>query len=199
MGLKIIIFDPYTIALQGMTDVLQPVEGFEIIGSFTKGSDLLSCVKANSADMVILNLMLKSSEGLELIEKIKKMRKRLKIMMFTDANDRLICRRALEIGANALLSEDTTGSELVHSIITVAKGNDILPSFLVEEKRNAILSEMEVGILNMILNEYTNDEIAKELFISKRTVENYITNIYHKLGVEGRISAVREAIRLKIV
>jgi two-component system vancomycin resistance associated response regulator VraR len=182
-----------------MTEILEKREEFKVVGAFTSGSELLSFVKSNPSDILLLNLLLKSSEGLELLEKIKRLRKKLRIIIFADVNDRLICKRALEIGVNAILSVDVTGSDVIHSLIAVGKGNDILPSFLVEEKRNALLTEMEVGILKMILNEYTNDEMAKELFISKRTVENHITNIYHKLGVEGRISAVKEALRLKIV
>jgi two-component system vancomycin resistance associated response regulator VraR len=54
-------------------------------------------------------------------------------------------------------------------------------------------------VLELMANEYTNEEIAKELYMSRRTVESHVTNIFQKLGVNSRIGAVREAIRLKLV
>jgi two-component system vancomycin resistance associated response regulator VraR len=58
---------------------------------------------------------------------------------------------------------------------------------------------METKVLAMVVEEYTNDRIAKELYISRRTVESYVASICNKLGVDSRIGAVREAIRLKLV
>jgi two-component system vancomycin resistance associated response regulator VraR len=67
------------------------------------------------------------------------------------------------------------------------------------ENVKAVLSEIETQVLELMANEYTNEEIAKELYMSRRTVESHVTNIFQKLGVNSRIGAVREAIRLKLV
>jgi two-component system vancomycin resistance associated response regulator VraR len=69
-----------------------------------------------------------------------------------------------------------------------------------ENKNNStILSEVETKVLKLIANEYTNDQIAAELFISRRTVEAHVASICRKLEVDSRIGAVREAIKLKLV
>jgi two-component system vancomycin resistance associated response regulator VraR len=81
----------------------------------------------------------------------------------------------------------------------VGKGNAILPAFVVEENTSAILSETETNILKLIADEYTSDAIAKEYYISRRTVESHVTSICKKLGVESRIGAVREAVKLKLI
>jgi two-component system vancomycin resistance associated response regulator VraR len=103
------------------------------------------------------------------------------------------------MGVNALLKKDTSYSELISDIINVGKGNDIIPNFLVTDNISALLSETEAKVLSLMANEYTNEEIAKELFISQRTVESHVTNILRKLGVNSRVGAVREAMKLKLV
>jgi two-component system vancomycin resistance associated response regulator VraR len=146
-----------------------------------------------------MNLMLKSSEELETVEEIKSVQKDIKIIMLVDQQEEMIYNRALEMGVKALLPKDTSYSELISDIISVGKGNDIVPDLLMKENVKAVLSEIETQVLELMANEYTNEEIAKELYISRRTVESHVTNIFQKLGVNSRIGAVREAIRLKLV
>jgi two-component system vancomycin resistance associated response regulator VraR len=103
------------------------------------------------------------------------------------------------MGVRAFLPKDTSYNELISCIQNVGRGNDVIPDFLVKESKQALLSEMETKVLQLIVEEWTNEEIAKALFISRRTVETYVANICKKLEVDGRIGAVREAIKLKLV
>jgi two-component system vancomycin resistance associated response regulator VraR len=64
---------------------------------------------------------------------------------------------------------------------------------------SAILSEMERQVLELIANERTNDEIAKQLYLSRRTVETYVSNICEKLGSINRVGAVRRAMEIGIL
>jgi two-component system vancomycin resistance associated response regulator VraR len=81
----------------------------------------------------------------------------------------------------------------------VGKGNYVIPDFVMEENTNTILTETETKILKLLVEENTNEEIAKEMFISRRTVESHISNIFRKLEVDSRIGAVRKAIALELV
>lgn len=199
MKLKIVLYDAYTLALQGMYDTLKAIHDFEIVGAYKEIDDLLECLKSKTADVAVMNLMLKSSLGLKSIENIKNIRKEIKIIILTETQDKIMYKRALEMGVNAFLQKDTSYNELINCIVSVGKGNDILPEFLVEGSSTAILSEVEMEVLKLIADEYTNDKIAKKLFISKRTVETHVTNICRKLGVDSRVGAVREAIRLELI
>jgi two-component system vancomycin resistance associated response regulator VraR len=199
MKLKIVLFDAYTLALEGIHDSIRKIHDFEIVGTFSKQEDLLACLKKNPVDVIVLNLMLKSSAELEAVEEIQSIQKDVKIIMLMDQRDELIYNRALQMGVKALLPKDTSYSELISDIVSVGKGNDIVPDFLMRENVKAVLSEIETQVLELMANEYTNEEIAKELYMSRRTVESHVTNIFQKLGVNSRIGAVREAIRLKLV
>jgi two-component system vancomycin resistance associated response regulator VraR len=105
----------------------------------------------------------------------------------------------LEIGVNAFLKKDTSYSDLISVIVSVGKGNDVIPDFVMEENKNMILTETETKILKLLVEENTNEEIAKEMYISRRTVESHISNIFRKLEVDSRIGAVRKAISLELV
>jgi two-component system vancomycin resistance associated response regulator VraR len=199
MKLRIALFDAYTLALQGMHETMKSIHDFDIVGAYTEEQELLQCLKTQTVDIVVLNLMLKSSLGLELVGDVKKAQKETKIIVLTESQDELTYKRATEIGVNAMLQKDTSCSELLGVIISVGKGNNIIPDSIMQDSAHTILSEIETKVLRLVVNEYTNAQIAKELYISSRTVESHITNVCKKLEVESRIGAVKEAIRLDLV
>jgi two-component system vancomycin resistance associated response regulator VraR len=103
------------------------------------------------------------------------------------------------MGVNGLLRKDTSYSQLISDILNVAKGNDIIPNSLVSGNLGKILSETELKVLELMVYEHTNEEIAQKLYISKRTVESHVSDILQKLNVNSRAGAVREAVKLKLV
>jgi two-component system vancomycin resistance associated response regulator VraR len=199
MSLKIVLFDAYKLALMGMESTLKAIRDFEVLGAFSQESELIKCLEENKIDIVIMDLMLKSSNGINFIEKIKKLQNNVKIIILSEANDELVIKREMEMGVNAILRKDTSYSELISSIISVSKGNDIFPDTIVSNIDNSILSDMEQKVLECIAGELTNDEIAKKLFISRRTVESYVSNICEKLGSINRVGAVCKAMKLGIL
>jgi two-component system vancomycin resistance associated response regulator VraR len=201
MKLKIALMDEYALALQGLYDNLKSVPDFEIVGAFTEIDKLLLCLQQSSADIVIVDLMLKDSHGLEVISRIREVQSEIKliVLMISGEFEEVVYDKALEMGVKAFLQKNTSYNELINCIINVGKGNDVIPDFLVREGGKKRLSEMETKVLELIVKEYTNERIAKELYISKRTVENHVKNICRKLGAEGRVGIVREALRLKLI
>jgi two-component system vancomycin resistance associated response regulator VraR len=143
--------------------------------------------------------MLKSSQGLEMIDRIKTIQQDIKIIVLSEATDELVIKRAIEMGVNAILRKDTSYSELINSVVSVAKGNDIFPDTIVGSIKSSILTDMEQKVLECIAGEYTNDEIAKKLYISRRTVESYVSNICEKLGTVNRVGAVCKAMKLGLL
>jgi two-component system vancomycin resistance associated response regulator VraR len=199
MKLKILLYDAYTLALESICETMKKIHDFEIVGAFSNREDLVACLKEQLVDVVVLNLMLKSCEELETVRQIKSIQEQVKIIVLMDQKEGIIYERALEMGVNAFLRKDTSYSELISDIVNVAKGNDIIPDSLISESVDTILSETEMKVLRMMVYESTNEEIAKKMFISRRTVESHVSDILQKLGVSSRAGAVREAVRLKLV
>jgi two-component system vancomycin resistance associated response regulator VraR len=199
MALQVVLYDAYKLALLGMYDMIKTIRDFEVLGAFSEEDELMECFKHNRVDVIVLDLMLKSSRGLEVIERLKTIQRDVKMIVLSENQDELVTKRAIELGVNAILRKDTSYSELISSIISVSKGNDIFPDTIVTNIHGSILSEMEQKVLECIAGELTNEEIAKKLYISRRTVETYVANICEKLGAINRVGAVCKAMRLGIL
>jgi two-component system vancomycin resistance associated response regulator VraR len=199
MALQVVLYDAYKLALLGMHDMLKTIRDFDVLGAFSGEDELMECFRRNKVDVIVLDLMLKSSRGLEIIERIKDIQKDVKMIVLSENTDELVIKREIELGVNAILRKDTSYSELISAIVSVSKGNDIFPDMIVTSIHGSILSEMERRVLECIAGELTNEEIAKKLYISRRTVETYVANICEKLGAINRVGAVCKAMRLGIL
>jgi two-component system vancomycin resistance associated response regulator VraR len=199
MALRIILGDAYKIALLGMEDMLKTIRDFEVVGFFAEKKELLECLRKNKVDVAVINLMLKSNQDLGVIGEMKAIQADLRVIAMVNTQESLVIKRAIELGASAVIGKDTSYSDLVSTITSVAKGNVIYPDVVMDDIDSAILSEMERQVLELIANERTNDEIAKQLYLSRRTVETYVSNICEKLGSINRVGAVRRAMEIGIL
>jgi two-component system vancomycin resistance associated response regulator VraR len=199
MALRVVLYDAYKLALLGMDDSIKTIHDFEVLGAFSDEEELIKCLETERVDVVVLDLMLKSSNGLDLIEHVKEIQENVKVIILSESQDELMIKREIEMGVNAILRKDTSYSELIGSILSVAKGNDIFPDAIVASVNSSILSDLEQKVLECIAGELTNDEIAKKLYISRRTVETYVSNICEKLGTINRVGAVCKAMKLGIL
>ena len=198
--LKIAVIDDHELVLDGICAQLAKEEKFDIIGAFTEVEELKLCLKCKKVDILIMDLMLKDIHGFELIKQLKQMHLSFpKIILISGFYDPMLHKRANELGVKAFLPKETSTTELISTIINVASGNCVIPDTLLEGQENHLLTEVELKILKLIAEEYSNAQISKELFIIRRTVDTQVTNICTKLNVTGRVGAVREAVKLKLV
>lgn len=198
--IKIAIIDDHELVLQGVYERLKKEDKFEIIGAFTDVPDLMLCLKYKQVDILVMDLMLKDTHGFDLISKINQQVKKVpKIILLSGFYEELLHKRAMELGVKAFLPKETSYEILISTIYNVSNGNNVIPNTLLEKDTNILLTEIEIKVLELIAEEYSNEKIAKELFISRRTVDNHVSNICSKLNVMGRVGAVREAIKLKLI
>jgi two-component system vancomycin resistance associated response regulator VraR len=196
---RVLLYDAYIIALEGINDTLKKLHDFDVVGAYSEEEEVFDCLKSSQVDVIVANVMLKSNSGLDLISKIRGINKDVKIIVMTENQDEIVYKRAIELNVNAFLHKDSTYSELIGAIANVVKGNNIIPDFMFKDSDKSILTDMELKILQLIADEQTTEEIAKELYISRRTVESHVVNICGKLGVDTRIGAVRKATNLNIL
>lgn len=198
--IKLALIDDHELVLESLCNQLRKEERFEVVGSFTEVQDLILCLKYRKIDILIMDLMLKDTHGFDLIQQIKELNKDLpKIIILSGFYDIILHKRAYDLGVKAFLPKECSYYELISTVFNVYKGYSVIPDNLLEEKGSGFLTDLEIQILKLIAEECSNEKIAKELFISRRTVDTHVTNICSKLNVTGRVGAVREAVRLKIV
>ena len=200
MTINLALIDDHQLVLHGLEEKLQSVDQFTVVGSYDNVEGLIMCLKNKQVDVIIMDLMLKEMHGFELIKQIRELGYvDLKIILISGFYEELLHKRALELGVKAFLRKEVSYDELISCIINVAAGNHILPEFLVVHTEHVLLSDVEREVLSLLIAEFTNEKIAQALFISRRTVETHVSTICRKLGVNSRIGAVREGLKLKLI
>lgn len=200
MKIRMALIDDHQLVLEGLRNKLETIPEFDIIGAYATVEEFLICVKYKEIDIIVMDLMLDGVHGFDLVKKIKTIANSdARIILISGFYEEMLHKRALELGVKAFLRKETSYEELVSTIINVYQGNIVIPDFLISVEDNPILSEIELKVINLIVNEYTNEKISKELYVSRRTVETHVTNICRKFGVNSRIGAVREAIKLNLI
>lgn len=176
-----------------------------------KGIDIVS---NNKIDLVIMDLGLPNMNGIEATRKIRAKNKDIKIVILTSHDDEKEVLNALKAGANAYCSKEINPARLVEVVSSVLDGaawfdpsvsNVVLKaatnSYFPDEpeKNDYNLTSRESQILKLITQGYSNNEIAKELFVSINTTKAHVASILQKLEVDDRLQAALKALKNKIV
>ncbi|EMB59451.1 response regulator transcription factor [Streptococcus mutans] len=199
MSIKLAVIDDHKLVLQGLCKQLEEVDDIEILGSFTEVNALLLFLKQNEVDILISDLILKDTHGFDLVAKIgEEINPELKIILISGFYEELVHQQAIDMGVYAFLRKESSVKELIDCIHEVKRGNQIIPNSIIKEKTTTFLTPTEKEVLKLVAEEYTNEEIAKLLSMSHRTVASHVTAICQKLNVKGRVGAAREAIKMNL-
>ena len=199
MSIKLAVIDDHKLVLQGLCKQLEEVDDIEILGSFTEVNALLLFLKQNEVDILISDLILKDTHGFDLVAKIgEEINPELKIILISGFYEELVHQQAIDMGVYAFLRKESSVKELIDCIHEVKRGNQIIPNSIIKEKTTTFLTPTEKEVLKLVAEEYTNEEIAKILCMSHRTVASHVTAICQKLNVKGRVGAAREAIKMNL-
>lgn len=192
-----------------------PEEGgdeFALVGEAADGAEALSVVETARPDVVLLDLRMPGMDGIEALERIRRDWPEVAVVILTTYSDDELMIRALEAGARGYLLKDVGLGELFHAIRTVALGGVLVQpevmdrlvaqavrtrqakSSSVRSAAGPMLTEREKEVLTGLAQGERTKEIAARLKVTERTVWAHLSNIYSKLGVDSRASAVAVAI-----
>ena len=205
----IVIVDDHPIVRAGMRAILQSASDIEIVGEGENGADALRLVADLRPDVLALDVQLPDLNGLEVTRQLREKGTSTAILILTAHDDRQTIFGLLESGAVGYVLKDEALETLVNAVQTAARGETWLsPAVAGQVVRRAVagtpsgaseafsaLTPREVGVLRLIARGLDNTAIAQELILTKRTVQNHISNIYGKLGVASRTEAALLAVR----
>lgn len=221
--IKAILADDHRIFIEGLKCVLSKSEKykFEIVGVAHDGNELIDVVRRNPADLLILELNLPETDGLEAMKVIEKEHIPIRILTLSMYNEPKIVKSALKAGAAAYILKDKDIDELFHAMNEVFSGQTYIGDGVamsdhgngrgdignqhtdleVEDRfvKKYHLTKREMEILRLITKALSNKEIAKELFISDQTVSVHRKNIMRKLGVSNTAGLIKAAYDYSIV
>lgn len=209
----VVIVDDHPIVRAGMRAILDSARDINILGEGANGADALRLVDDFCPDVLVLDVQLPDLNGLEVTRQLREKSTATAVLILTVHNDPQTVFGLLESGAVGYVLKDEALETLVNAVRAAARGETWLsPAVASQVVRRAVngsplqavagfpeiqaaLTPREVETLRLLARGLDNTAIARELVVTKRTVQNHISNIYAKLGVTSRTEAMLYAIR----
>ena len=211
---RIVIAEDHTILREGLRSLLRTDPVFDVVGEAADGRDAVRCVENLSPDLVLMDLSMPRTNGLNAIQEIKKQNPETKIIALTVHKTEEYVLATLQAGANGYVLKDATHSELVMAIKNVLMGKCYLSPGISEkviegylEGRKTLktksawdtLTQREREILKLIAEGYKNKEIADYLYISLKTVEKHRSTLMKKLDLHNTAALTAFAVEKGLV
>jgi DNA-binding NarL/FixJ family response regulator len=201
----VLIVDDHAVVRSGLKLVLEADEGIEPVGEAGSARDAIFEARALKPDVILLDVVMPDQSGLEIIPTLLHENPDTKILVLSMQDDPRYVREAFDAGASGYVLKEAADSEVVAAVREVAGGGRYVDPELgarlvaaeSEERRRAEedpLSEREGEVLRLLALGHTNQEIAKQLYISVRTAETHRAHIMQKLRLTSRAELVRYAI-----
>lgn len=196
---KVAIIDDHAVVRMGVKYMLDVHKrDFAFAGEWSQGEGAAQFVAKADPDVVLLDIRMPDRDGLAVLEDILRVRPNQKIIMLTTSDADNDVYRALNLGAKGYLLKDRDAHEIPVAIDRVMNGGKFVPEAVMElfRKRQMTpnLTPREEEVMQNLRAGLTNETIATRMGISRDSVKLHLKNIFVKLGVEDRISALREAI-----
>ncbi len=211
--IQILIADDHKVFREGIVSILNQTERMNIIGQASDVQGILEQLKQGQPDVILMDITLKDSSGIEATKIVVKQYPNIKVLMLSMHSESHYIINALDAGAVGYLLKDAGTQEMMTAIQTVFNGDtyyskqvsDILVQHLTRKtplkksKQDIPLTPRETEILKLIAEEFSNPEIAQKLFISIRTVDTHRRNLLEKLQVKNTAGLVKYAIKNGII
>ncbi|SDM22606.1 response regulator [Kriegella aquimaris] len=204
--IKVAICDDHTMVLRGIETMLEDSDMIIITATYNLGKQLLAEIDNNLPNVLLLDINLPDSNGIELCRELIKKHPQLLIIGLSNYSETGFIKNMLRNGAKGYLLKNTDRQELILAITTVHKGGTYLPRNIQDILLNESignpsqitfipkLTRRETEVLHLVSKEHTNQEIAELLFISTKTVESHRNNLIQKLGVRNTAGLIRVAL-----
>lgn len=205
----VVIVDDHPIVRAGMRAILSAGADINVVGEGENGADALRLVDELCPDVLALDVQLPDLNGLEVTRRLRAQGKKTAILILTIHTDHETVFGLLEAGAVGYVLKDEAPETLVGAVRAAGRGESwFSPAVASQVVRRAVgspkvespevldaLTPREVDTLRLLAQGLDNSAIARALVVTKRTVQNHISNIYGKLGVSSRTEAMLYAIR----
>jgi DNA-binding NarL/FixJ family response regulator len=199
--MRVLIADDHRLILDSVRRALEDDGGFEVVAETQNGAQVLPLVREHNPEVVLLDVRMPNMDGLQCLDEIKRRHPETKVVMLSASSSQELIENALRRGASAYVLKSVDPSDLPSTIRQAASGTVFSAAVAGEDQtptgaKAAGLTEREIAILTELAKGHSNDEIAKELWVTQQTVKFHLTNIYRKLEVKNRTEATRAAYRL---
>jgi len=207
-NIRILIADDHSITRSGIKTLISVYDDLTLVGEAANGAEAIAMWDEVSPDVILMDINMPVIDGIEATVKIREKYPNIKIIALTSYVDKKLVKDILKAGAISYIIKNISPDELVKTIRDAYLGKTTFSSeaskVVVEELTNPSqerfnLTGKEHEVLKLLSKGSSNEDIAKELFISSHTVKFHISNILNKLGAVSRTEAVFVATKNNLV
>lgn len=208
--IRILIVDDHEVVRLGLAYLLSQYPQFLVVGEAATAKEAIEMMAKVAPDVVIMDVRLPGEDGIEACRRIVEQNPEVKVLMLTSYGDEELVIEAIMAGAKGYILKEVGNNELLRALEVVAKGQSVLDPVITREllermrhRSQGLLDELESltkqekRILALIAEGKTNREIAKAVYLSEKTVRNYVSNILSKLNLNNRAEAAVYGARYK--
>jgi DNA-binding NarL/FixJ family response regulator len=206
--ISVVVVDDHQIVRDGLVALLGALDGVEVVGTAADGKDAVHVVTEAGPDVVLMDIQMPELDGIEATRFITGRRPAPRVVMLTMNEDDDTVLSAIRAGASGYLLKGSSAAEVQNAVRAAAAGGMVFGAALADrvatyfatarpraqvEEPFPDLTDRERSVLDMLAAGRTNDQIARELFVSGKTVRNTVSSIYTKLHAAGRGEAIVKA------
>ena len=200
---RLLVVDDHEVVRQGLVALLDRREGFQVVAEAGSVAEAVEQARRFQPDIVVMDVRLPDGSGIEACREIRAELPDTRVVMLTSYPDEEAVLSAIVAGASGYLLKQVRGRDLVSALETVGRGGSLLDPAVTAKVLDrvrriatgtftdelAALTAQEQRILMLVAEGKTNKEIAAEIFLSDKTVKNYVSSILSKLNLERRAQA----------
>jgi len=211
MLIKVAIVDDHPMLIRGLKNMLDNTSFIEVTGTYLSGKELLNDLVQNRPHLLLLDIHMPGQKGDELAAVLHKQYPEIKILAFTNSEQQYYIRSMLQYGVMGYILKSSSESTLLEGIQTVYEGRQFFDAVIKDQVIKTLkneqvsglqkptLTEREKEVLELIAQNFSSQDIAGKLFISKRTVDFHRANLLLKLDVKNTNGLVSKGIELGLI
>lgn len=212
-NIKVLLVDDHKIVRDGIKLMLQPQAGIDVVAEAENGESVKEVLENTSVDVIVMDINMPGMNGIKTTKMVKDEYPEIKVLALTMSSDDSHIRQMVQAGASGYIMKSAGRDELTTAIHDVMSGkhyfsDQATQSIMMDLVKNKgkssapdpiHITERELEVLQMIVKEHTNQEIAEKLYISPRTVDAHRRNLLQKTGARNTAGLVKYAFQNGLV
>ena len=212
-NIKVLLVDDHKIVRDGIKLMLKSQAGIDVVAEADDGAKVIELLESTPVDVVVMDINMPEMNGIQATKLVKKEHPEIKVLALTMSSDDSHIRQMVQAGASGYIMKSAGREELTDAIQDVMSGkhyfsDQATQSIMMDLVKNkgkssapdpVHITDRELEVLQMIVKEHTNQEIAEKLYISPRTVDAHRRNLLQKTGARNTAGLVKYAFQNGLV
>lgn len=202
---KALVVDDHPLFAQATKNLLEEIENVEVVGIASSAKQCMELLAKFQPHFIFLDYRLPDQTGTEVAQQIQKLYPNIHIVIFTGIDTSDLFNNFIGLKVSGILSKESGARTIKNMVNCILDNHTMLPISLFRNMRLGTerigesdpLTKEEILMMNMLVKGLTHEQIAEQIHMSRRTIDNYLKKVYGKLGAKSKIEAVEKFVQRK--